>query len=183
MPTLPSLTMRASLGSSHSYTGSTGSNYVKSPTRSAFSLNIETRSNTSEESNNSREKGMSLAVARRLAQHRAEAAKTKPKFHIILWDENGAFQERHAVGTYLGQLQSQIDYVLSPDLEGSDDSLIGVDDLLDGSEETNVRDGCTGSWHADIKHKGSSVSAKKGKERWVHTERGRWKDLSVDRLF
>ncbi|EPE25072.1 RNI-like protein [Glarea lozoyensis ATCC 20868] len=183
MPTLPSLLTRSSFGPSHSYNNSLSSTYVKSPTRSAFSLNMETRSNSSDVSNNSREKGMSLAVARRLAQHRAEAAKSKSKFHIIIWDENGDFLERHAVGGYLGKLQSQIDYVLHPDLEGSDDSLIGIEALLDGSEETNVRDGCTGSWHADIIRKGPVVSAKKGKERWVHTERGRWKDIDVHRLF
>jgi hypothetical protein len=184
MPTLPSLLTRSSFGPGHSYTGSIGSNYVKSPTRSAFSLNIDSRSNASEESSDSREKGTSLAVARRLAQQRSEAAKSKPKFHIILWDEDGEFVERDAVGGFMGQLQSQIDYVLSPDLEGSDDSLICIENLLDESEVTNMRDGCTGSWQIDVKRKGSDkMTGKKGKERWGHTERGRWKDLDVHRLF
>jgi hypothetical protein len=184
MPILPTLTTRSSFGPGHSYTGSIGSSYVKSPTRSAFSFNMDTRSNTSEESSDSPEQGMSLALGRRLAQQRSEAAKSKPKFHIILWDENGEFVERHAVGGYLGQLHSQIGYDLSPDLEGSDDSLINIENLLDGSEETNVRDGCTGSWQIDVKRKGSDkMSVKKRKEWWGHTERGRWKDLDVHRLF
>ncbi|KAG9235131.1 hypothetical protein BJ875DRAFT_529881 [Amylocarpus encephaloides] len=182
MPTLPSPTV-ASFGPSHSYTGSIGSNYVKSPTRSAFSLNIDNNSNHSDESN-TREKGMSLANARRLAQRRIESAKQKPKFHIIVWDEDGGFLERHAVGGFLGETTSKLNYVMKPDLDGSDESIMGVDALIDDSEEAHVRDGCTGSWNLAINMTGgSSMSGKKTKDRTSHTERGRWKDIPVHMLF
>ena len=183
MPILPEPTAWAPFRLGHSYSRSLGSSHNKSLVKSAFSSNMDSCSDTSEMSDNTCEKGMSLAIARRLAQGRAEAAKAKPKYHIIVWDENGDFQERHAVGGYLGELHSQIEYNLKPDLDGSDESLMGVEALLDDTEEIKVRDGCTGLWNADLSHKGSSSSRKKRKDRWLHTERGRWKDLSLSTLF
>ncbi|RDL42182.1 RNI-like protein [Venustampulla echinocandica] len=182
MPSLPSPT-RSTFSGTHSHTGSVGSSFIKSPTRSAFSLNMDRPVSQSSEPNISG-KGMSLALARRMAQQRIDAATTKPQFHIIIWDENGQFIERHALGGFLGSIQSKISYILKPDLDGSDESLMGVEALLDGGEETNVRDGCTGSWNLDLGIQGGSASAgKKEKDRWRHSERGRWRPLSVENLF
>ncbi|CAG8955403.1 hypothetical protein HYFRA_00010267 [Hymenoscyphus fraxineus] len=166
-------------GSSHSYSGSTSSKDLRSPTRSAFS-SIDSCSSSSSDS--SSDKGVSLALSRRMAQLRIEAAKLKPQFHVITWDENGDFVERHALGGFLGQTQSKISFTLRPDLEGSDDSLMGVEALLDGSEEGNVRDGCTGSWNLDLGGR-VGLAGKKEKDRWRHTERGRWRDVDIGLLF
>ncbi|KAF4630246.1 hypothetical protein G7Y89_g7897 [Cudoniella acicularis] len=136
MPSLPSPT-RSTFSLGHGRAGSVNSNIGKSPTRSAFSLNIESTSTKNNEPA-SHEKGMGLSMARRLAQQRIDAATQKPQFHIIIWDEDGQFLERHAVGGFIGQVQSKISYVLKPDLDGSDESFMGVEALLDGTEETNI---------------------------------------------
>jgi hypothetical protein len=172
---------RSTFSASHGHSGSMNSNLVKSPTRSAFSLNLDKNSNHSDESN-AREKGISLATARRMAQHRIDAAANQPRFHIIVWDEAGQFLERFAVGGYIGDVSSRIHYSLKPDVDGMDEAVCGVEGaggLLDGGEETNVRDGCTGSWNLDAGER----SKGKGKDRWWHTERGRWREMPLDKLF
>lgn len=182
MPSLSSPTK--STFSGHAHSSSVTSNNLKSPTRSAFSLNIDRQSNYSDESV-SREKGMSLVTARKMAQQRIDAAITQPRFHIIVWDENGEFVERFEVGGFLGSIQSQITYTLKPDVDGMDEAIIGIESpggLLDKSEEVSMRDGCTGSWNLDA---GTRVKGGggKGKERWWHTERGRWKDIPLQKFF
>jgi hypothetical protein len=125
-------------------------------------------------------------TARRMAQNRIDAASTQPKFHIIIWDECGQFVERFAVGGFIGSIQSKIFYSLKPDIDGMDEAVVtveGVGGLLDGGEETNVRDGCTGSWNLNLAGQGKSGRAGSGKERWWHTERGRWRELPLGKFF
>lgn len=172
---------RSTFSASHGHSGSMSSNLVKSPTRSAFSLNLDKTSNHSDE-NNGPEKGMSLATARRMAQHRIDTAANQPRFHIIVWDEEGQFLERFAVGGYIGDVGSKIRYSLRPDVDGMDEAVCGIEGaggLLDGGEETNPRDGCTGSWNLDAGER----SKGKGKDRWWHTERGRWREMPLEKLF
>ena len=175
---LPSPT-KSSFSFGHKASESRGSNVVKSPTLSTFSLNMD--HSRSEDGMEACSKGMSLVTARRMAQHRIDAAANQPQFHIIVWDENGHFLERFEVGAFMGQVQSQIYYTLKPDIDESDEAVVGVHDLLDGGEETNPRDGCTGSWNLETKEKGRNGS--KGKDRWWHTERGRWKDVPLKLFF
>lgn len=183
---LPSQSPTKSTFSNHSQTNSLASNFVKSPTRSTFSLSLDKSSQSSQPSEpdiTTREIGMSLATARRMAQHRMDIAITQPKFHIILWDPDGQFLERSALGGFLGQVESNIFYSLKPDIDGMDEAVVGVEGpggLLDLGEEVSVRDGCTGSWNLDV-----SGAKKKGKdrERWWHTERGRWRDVPLEKFF
>lgn len=116
-----------------------------------------------------------------MAQHRIEAATTQPQFHILIWDSEGEFVERHEVGGYIGQVHSKVYYSLKPDVDGMDESIVNLDALLDGGEEVNVRDGCTGSWRLDAKVNGKSTF--KTKESWWHTERGRWRALPLEKFF
>jgi hypothetical protein len=155
----------------------------KSPTRSSFSLPLSQQSSQSDEIN-TREKGMSLATARRMAQQRIEVATTQPQFHIIVWHDNGEFAERYAVGAFIGLVSSKVNYSLKPDVDGMDEAIVGVDGaggLLDGGDEIHVKDGCTGSWHLDAGK--SAKNGGKGKDGWWHTERGRWRELSLEKLF
>jgi len=140
---------------------------------------------------------MSLATARVMAQHRAELALNSPQFHIIVWDEGGSFMERFEVGTFMGKIESKIYYDMRPDVEGSDIAIVGVKGekgLLDGRGEeltsSNGREGeqgCAGMCWAerggkDKRRKSVSYSGK-GKDRWWHTERGRWSELPLERFF
>lgn len=186
-PSMPSPT-RSTFSLGHGPNGSISSSYVKSPTRSTFSLNLDHSSRTSDDANY-REKGMSLATARRMAQQRADAATTQPQFHIIIWDEFGLFVERFAVGGFMGLIQSKIHYSLKPDIDGMDEAILGIEGLLDGGEEVSAKDGCTGSWNlmAGVQEKGKGIGGgggeRKGKDRWWHTERGRWREVPLGMLF
>jgi hypothetical protein len=183
---MPSPT-RSTFSDSHGRNGSINSSFINSPTRSTFSLNVDRVSSPSSQPD-SRERGMSLLSARRMAQQRIDAAHNIPKFHIILWDENGQFVERITVGGFIGQIQSKIFYTLRPDVDGMDEAVVtvdGVGGLLDGGEELNVRDGCTGSWNLQMESavgKGGKSNGS-GKERWWHTERGRWREVRLEKFF
>jgi hypothetical protein len=122
-----------------------------------------------------------------MAQQRADFAATQPQFHIIIWDEFGLFVERFAVGGFIGQIQSKINYSLKPDVDGMDEAIFGIEGLLGGGEEVNGKDGCTGSWNlmagVQEKGKGGGKDEKKGKDRWWHTERGRWREVPLEKLF
>jgi hypothetical protein len=129
---------------------------------------------------------MSLVTARRMAQNRIEEASRQPKFHIIIWDEDGQFVERFAVGGFIGDIRSKIFYSLKPDIDGMDEAVVmvdGVGGLLDGGEETNLRDGCTGSWNLSSAEQGKKGRDGSGKQRWWHTERGRWREVPLGKFF
>lgn len=161
--------------------GQSAASYVKSPTRSAFSLDMEKNSRNSSESNG-QEKGTSVSIARMLAQRRIDAAVSQPQFHIIVWDTEGQFLERLAVGGFIGNMGSKIHYSLKPDVDGMDEAVCGIEGpggLLNRGEEMNMRDGCTGSWNLEAGER----SKGKGKDRWWHTERGRWREMPLERLF
>jgi hypothetical protein len=183
-PTIPSPT-RSTFSLGHGPNGSISSNHVKSPTRSTFSLNLDRSSSRTSDEANCRDKSISLATARRMAQQRADAASTQPQFHIIVWDEFGLVVERFAVGGFMGQIQSKIHYSLKPDVDGMDEAIFGIDGLLDGGEEANPKDGCTGSWNlmAGLSGLGGRGGEKKGKDRWWHSERGRWREIPLGKLF
>ena len=134
----------------------------------------------------SREKGMSLAIARRMAQQRIDHASTQPKFHIIIWDEDGQFVERYAVGGFMGMIESKVHYSLKSDLDGMDESIVhveGAGGLLDAGEEMNSKDGCTGSWNLEAGTKRKNGGKGQGKDRWWHSERGRWRELPLEKFF
>jgi hypothetical protein len=168
------------------------SGFVKSYSRSTFSLNLENPHNPDSYNiySSSLCPSMSLASARLMAQTRLESAFTRPKFHIIVWDENGHFVERFAVGGFIGDLQSKISYSLKPDIYGMDEAVASINrhgGLLDGSKERNVRDGCTGSWNRSSEELGKSRSKvcrkDSEKDRWWHTERARWTGVDLARYF
>jgi hypothetical protein len=132
------------------------------------------------------EKGMSLAIARRMAQQRIDHASTQPKFHIIIWDEDGQFVERYAVGGFMGMIESKVHYSLKPDVDVMDESIVhveGAGGLLDAGEEMNSKDGCTGNWNLEAGTKGKNGGKGQGKDRWWHSERGRWRELPLEKFF
>jgi hypothetical protein len=180
---MPSQT-RSVFSLGHSHANSTTS--VSHSKRSSLSSNKDRPHSGESHATDHRVKGFSLATARRLAQHRIDAALMQPNFHIIVWGENGTFVERHKVGGFMGTVQSKVSYTLKPDIDGTDEAVVTVDGqggLLDGGEETNLRDGCTGSWNRDLAGLGRSGKAIGGKENWWHTERGRRKEVKLEKFF
>ncbi|KAJ2992476.1 hypothetical protein NUW58_g2158 [Xylaria curta] len=121
-----------------------------------------------------------LAQSRLEAQGRLEAARNEPRFTFNLVNENGKVLETKQMAGFIGDINSPIHYCLLPDTGGLDENggLIEISDVLgDGGEnlKDGNREGCTGRWNT---YSGVVVD-KKDRERWWHTERGRWRSVDL----
>lgn len=80
---------------------------------------------------------------------------------------------------FIGTAGSPIKYHLLPDRGTTDEKggLIDVRDLDSDAGESLIggREGCTGRWNM----RDGIVADKKEKERWWHTERGRWTKVTL----
>ncbi|KAK1988699.1 hypothetical protein LZ30DRAFT_577636 [Colletotrichum cereale] len=115
-----------------------------------------------------------LHVARLAAQARLEAARALPRFFVNVVDEDGTVLEKHGLAGFIGTVESCIKYNLWPDAGAKDElgGLVEMADLMaDNGEDVAAsgRDGCQGRWNAS-----PTLPDKKDKDRWWHTERGRW---------
>jgi hypothetical protein len=130
----------------------------------------------------------SLRSSRLAAQQRIEAAKSRPKIQVIVedWTDwqsgNIVTTARHEFGAYIGMVSSKINYSLAPDVEGSDELGVGVEDLLESGEWKIAANGgrrgvCDGRWNMVRSEAGKAAAG------WEHRERVRWRPLEVRRLF
>ncbi|KAL6873120.1 hypothetical protein J3F83DRAFT_732119 [Trichoderma novae-zelandiae] len=123
--------------------------------------------------------GTDLHKARLAAQARLEAAHDVPRFTFNVTGDDGQVAQAFGVAGFLGTLGSKIAYHLLPDDGATDEQggLVDVVDLVgDGGEAlTGGREGCTGRWN----QKEGEVADKKEKEKWWHTERGRWRRIEA----
>ncbi|KAI8950985.1 hypothetical protein F4801DRAFT_578915 [Xylaria longipes] len=121
-----------------------------------------------------------LAHSRLEAQRRLEAARDEPRFTFNLVDEGGKVVETKQMAGFIGEVGSPINYCLTPDAGAIDENggLVEISDLLgDGGEnlKDGNREGCTGRWNT---YSGVVVD-KKDRERWWHTERGRFRSVEL----
>ncbi|KAH0542694.1 hypothetical protein FGG08_002927 [Glutinoglossum americanum] len=114
-----------------------------------------------------------LSTARNGAQDRIEEARRYVQFKLVV-EEDGIVKQVFHMNGFMGLIGSGISYSLIPDLKGSDNAVIDLDDLIDGENESNVRDGCTGIWNA---------THPMGKKWWYHTERYRFGRIDLERFF
>lgn len=114
-----------------------------------------------------------LCGARKAAQKRIEEAQKRVQFKVVV-EEEGVVQQVYDFNGFMGTIGSKITYNLEPDIPGSDESLVDVDDIGAGIKETAVKDGCTGLWNA---------SHHEGKRWWGHVERYRYFPLDIQKLF
>lgn len=127
--------------------------------------------------------GTNLRAARIAAQARLDDARPRFRFQVQVRSEDGHLVDDFGLGGFVGTVGSPIDYCLRPDLGSSDAAggLVDVPDLaMPGGEALRAEDdddddgrsvgGCTGSWN----WREGVVADKKEKEKWWHTERGRW---------
>ena len=120
-----------------------------------------------------------LRIARLSAQTRLEKARGRPRFGVTVTDEDGSTVDNFNLGGFIGTVGSQIHYHLLPD-EGSSDDKGGVVDAKDLSADSGEsliegNEGCSGMWN----RLECAVADKKEKERWWHTERGRWSRIEL----
>ncbi|KAK8068819.1 hypothetical protein PG994_005435 [Apiospora phragmitis] len=124
-----------------------------------------------------------LHHARLAAQNRIEAARSQPRYFVNVIDEDGSVLEKYGISGYMGQVESRIQYHLLPDRGATDDNggLLDLADALlsDGGEALGSgdggREGCSGRWNANE----TSAADKRNRERWWHTERGRWRQVGL----
>ncbi|KAL0938804.1 uncharacterized protein CTRU02_205414 [Colletotrichum truncatum] len=115
-----------------------------------------------------------LHQARLAAQSRLEAARPIPRFFANIIDEDGTLLEKYGFAGFIGTAESRITYNLRPDWGSSDErgGLVETTDIVSsshGEDIGNGKEGCSGRWNI-----ASAATEKKDKERWWHTERGRW---------
>ncbi|KAF5016914.1 hypothetical protein F66182_11253, partial [Fusarium sp. NRRL 66182] len=116
----------------------------------------------------------SLLTARLCAQARLETARSRPRFTVNVIDEDGTINETNSMAGFIGTVGSPIKYHLTSD-RGTTDEKGGLVDIRDldgdaGESLAGGREGCTGRWNM----RDGVVADRKEKERWWHTERGRW---------
>ncbi|KAI0969946.1 hypothetical protein F4678DRAFT_480684 [Xylaria arbuscula] len=121
-----------------------------------------------------------LAQSRLAAQRRLEAARDEPRFTFNLVDEDGTILQTEKMAGFIGETSSPINYCLlsEPGAEDETGGLVEISDFLgDGGEnlKDGNREGCTGRWNT---YSGVVVD-KKDRERWWHTERGRWRSVEL----
>ncbi|KAG5926821.1 hypothetical protein E4U42_002927 [Claviceps africana] len=116
----------------------------------------------------------SLVAARLAAQERLDRARENPRFQVRVTDERGGLVEAFGLAGYMGTVGSKIDYHLLPDAGATDEQggLVDVSALRTSPGEIPGpgSQGCTGSWN----RREGIVADRKEKDRWWHTERGRW---------
>ena len=69
-----------------------------------------------------------LKCAQIRAQLRTRERGQQPSFNVVIQDEDDEVQHTHVIGSYLGDVHSNIDYSLAPDVEGSAKALASVED-------------------------------------------------------
>jgi len=70
-----------------------------------------------------------LSAARRAAQQRLEDTRNEPLLKIIV-EEDGVVQHTYTLRRYMGVLGSKIEYSLDSDVEGGEEAIAGLNDLL-----------------------------------------------------
>lgn len=123
--------------------------------------------------NNEDHATQTLCNARKAAQQRIEDARNSIQFKVIV-EENGVLNQVIDLPGFVGTIGSKITYNLEPDIHGDDKGLVDIFDLMDGTKEVLVKDGCTGMWNAS--HHG-------GKRWWNHTERYRFNPFELQKFF
>ncbi|KAI2606556.1 hypothetical protein GGR54DRAFT_633409 [Hypoxylon sp. NC1633] len=121
-----------------------------------------------------------LSQSRLAAQSRLEAARQTPRFVVNVMDDDGSVVESYGLAGFMGQVESKIQYCVTPDEGATDENggLVDISDVLgDGGENLRVegREGCIGRWNT---YSGNVID-KKDRERWWHTERGRWRPVAL----
>ncbi|KAI1100227.1 hypothetical protein F4804DRAFT_344888 [Jackrogersella minutella] len=121
-----------------------------------------------------------LSQSRLAAQSRLEAARQTPRFTVNVIGDDGTVVENYDLAGFIGEVESKIQYCVTPDEGATDENggLVDISDVLgDGGENLKAesREGCTGRWNT---YSGNVID-KKDRERWFHTERGRYQPVAL----
>lgn len=70
-----------------------------------------------------------LRIAQIQAQLRVREKRQQPTFNVVVHDENKRVSANHWIGSYVGCMESKIEYSLQPDVEGSHYALVDFGDV------------------------------------------------------
>ncbi|KAH9844854.1 hypothetical protein Tdes44962_MAKER01401 [Teratosphaeria destructans] len=70
-----------------------------------------------------------LRLSQIQAQLRIHESRAQPSFNVVVEDEDRRVSETHVIGSYLGSMESRIEYCLEPDVEGSHYALVDFGDV------------------------------------------------------
>ncbi|KAK3679468.1 hypothetical protein LTR78_001029 [Recurvomyces mirabilis] len=70
-----------------------------------------------------------LRLSQIQAQLRIRESRQQPAFNVVVHDEHKRVSATHVIGSYVGDMESQVEYTLEPDVEGSHDALIDFADV------------------------------------------------------
>jgi hypothetical protein len=121
-----------------------------------------------------------LSTSRRAAQQRLEDARKEPLIKIIV-DEDGVLQHSYTIYDYMGTLGSNIEYCLEPDIEGSEEPIAGLNDLLVRREAEGGMDRFCSGWIPAMQEVG--VLKKEKGRKTHHVQRRVVSSPSIDTLF
>lgn len=110
-----------------------------------------------------------LRAARRAAQQRLEDAWATVQYKLVI-EEAGIVNEVFDFSGFMGTVESGIEYVLEPDLEGSDRALVDFPDL-------------TNCGMAEISGKGVQNPVSVGQRLCTHPSSSKWRDVNVMMFF
>jgi len=71
----------------------------------------------------------SLRVSQIQAQLRTRQSRQQPSFNVVIQDEDRKVRHTHVIGSYLGSMDSKLEYSLEPDVEGSPYALAELHDM------------------------------------------------------
>nr|OQO26550.1 hypothetical protein B0A51_08797 [Rachicladosporium sp. CCFEE 5018] len=71
----------------------------------------------------------SLRLSRLQAQRRVRESRAQPAFNVVIENQDEQSQQTHVIGSFLGDMQSKIEYLLEPDVRDSDCALASWPDV------------------------------------------------------
>ncbi|KAI7671986.1 hypothetical protein KC318_g3144 [Hortaea werneckii] len=71
-----------------------------------------------------------LRLAQIQAQRRIRECRRQPSFNVVVQDEDRTISAQYMIGSFIGNVDSKIEYSLEPGLEGSDSALVELRDVL-----------------------------------------------------
>jgi hypothetical protein len=127
-----------------------------------------------------KERPPTLQAMRQIAQARVESAR-QALFMKIIVEEDGILHHRFTFRGFMGTLNSKIEFWLEPDVEGSDEPLAGLGDLLlvKKQEEVSADGWCSGPGWGDVKP-GMELE---GKKKRTHQRRRKVRFMDLGAFF
>ncbi|KAI6809155.1 hypothetical protein KC332_g11659 [Hortaea werneckii] len=99
-----------------------------------------------------------LRIAQIQAQRRIRECRRQPSFNVVVQDEDQTVSAQHMIGSFIGNVDSKIEYSLEPGAEGSRSGLVQLQDVMvperpyDGSErKTDMEKGVKEERLLDLK--------------------------------